>query len=195
MTPPGDGFLAAFVAAFAHGLRAADARRPVSKTYRPGTGPHTEDQQIRLAVQALRERGIEVRVALGVPYPSAPRQKCDIVIEADEPWHIEAKLFRPAGDNGKLNDQNLNHILSPFDADRSLLTDCRKLRGAGWPGRIAVLVIAYHWPERPFLPVATAFECLARAEGPIGPRVSYCFDGLIHPHHASGGVHAWEVLR
>jgi hypothetical protein len=51
-----------------------------------------------------------------VPYPNAPRQKCDLLISPNEgqPWAIEVKMLRFMGDNGKPNDNMLMHILSPL---------------------------------------------------------------------------------
>jgi len=99
-----------FAEAFAAAIKAADAKAPQYRTYRPGIGRHGEDDQVR---PALAEFG-SARFRSFIPYPSAPRQKCDFAFHGEgRPWFIEAKLFRPAGDNGKLNDQNLNHLLSP----------------------------------------------------------------------------------
>lgn len=42
-------------------------------------------------------------------------------------WAIEVKMTRPKGHYAKLNDIALKDILSPYDADRSVLTDTVKL--------------------------------------------------------------------
>ena len=91
--------------------------------------------------------------------------------------------------------QNLNHLLSPYDADRSALTDCRKLRGFGLSWTTLILVIADQWAARPFLPAQLASERLASAEGPLRGPYEARFDGLCHPHHTNGVVVSWEVLR
>lgn len=185
-----------FAGAFAAAIVAADAKQPAAKRWKPGLGPHDEDEQVGLAVTHLTSSLDGIAAERAVPYPNSPRQKCDLALrfESGERWFVEAKLFRPAGDNGKLNDQNIGHLLSPYDADRSALTDCRKLRLSGFEGRKFILVIAYHWDARPFAPARAAFETLAAAEGPIGPRYEAPFSDLVHPHHASGCVAMWEVL-
>ena len=48
-------------------------------------------------------------------------------------WAIEAKMLRMFGDNGKLNDNMLMHVLSPYPAHRSALTDCGKLAHSNRP--------------------------------------------------------------
>ena len=40
-------------------------------------------------------------------------------------------MMRLMGDNGKPNDNILTHILSPYPAQRSAITDCRKLAASG----------------------------------------------------------------
>jgi len=184
---------ASFAAAFATALQMADAKAPQFRTYRCGIGPHAEDDQVRLALAELAEGPLLFTTF--IPYPTAPRQKCDFAVhDIDGSAFIEAKLFRPAGDNGKVNDANLNHLLSPYEADRSALTDCRKLRRSGFDGRRFVLVIAYDWPARPFGPARAAFERLARADGPMSEGFEAPFTGLMHPHHSHGSVVVWEVL-
>jgi hypothetical protein len=43
-------------------------------------------------------------------------------------WAIEVKMLRFMGDNGKLNDNIVMHILSPYPEHRSALTDCTNTR-------------------------------------------------------------------
>jgi hypothetical protein len=76
-----------------------------------------------------------------VPYPAASRQHCDWCLGSPPSWEcaIEAKMLRLFGDNGKLNDNMLMHILSPYPAPRSALTDCGKLAGSGLAGRKAMM--------------------------------------------------------
>jgi hypothetical protein len=182
-----------FCSAFAVAIATADALAPRFKTYSPGIGPHSEDEQVRLAAGSLQfDHAVFER---GIPDVSSARQRCDLRISlTEESWFIEFKLFLSLGDNGKLNDQNLNHLLSPYDNDRSLLTDCRKLRLSGFDGRKFVAVIAYEAEQRPFMPACTAFETLARSEGNLGARVEEKFNGLLHPVHSHGCFVMWEVL-
>jgi hypothetical protein len=63
-------------------------------------------------------------VQTGVPYPNAPRQKCDLLISPSEgrSWAIEVKMLRFMGDNGKPNDNMLMHILSPYPQGSGVLS-------------------------------------------------------------------------
>jgi hypothetical protein len=133
--------------------------------------------------------------ATNVPYVATPRRRCDLCL-GDAPnweWAMEVKLLRLRGDNGKPNDNMLMHILSPYDEHRSALTDCRKLRESGLPGRKAIVIYGFTTTEWPIEIAIDAFETLARARQRIGVRVSAYFDKLVHPIHNSGGVFAWEL--
>ena len=150
------GDLESIVADFAAGLKAADSRRPHAvnarsgQPYSPGIGPHTEVQTIRLVVDELlvaygpRYTG---QISLEVPYPAAPRSKCDLCLgqPPDWDWAIEVKMLRLMGDNGKPNDNILMHLLSPYAQHRSALTDCTKLLNSGLRGRKAILIYGYDY--------------------------------------------------
>ena len=56
-------------------------------------------------------------------------------------------MLRLMGDNGKPNDNMLMHILSPYPNNRSALTDCVKLLESGLPGRKAVVIYGFDYPE------------------------------------------------
>jgi hypothetical protein len=127
----------------ADGAAAADRVRPVAvshrsgASYRPGIGPHTESQTVKLVMATLADAFPDryQRYGLGVRSTDGSRQACDLCL--GEPpgwdWAIEVKMLRLMGDNGKANDNILTHILSPYPAHRSALTDCDKL---GWLARI-----------------------------------------------------------
>jgi hypothetical protein len=113
-----------FVSDFASGLKSADSRRPQAinvrskKPFQPGIGPHTESETVALAISEMRSidpLGYDRRLHTGVPYPDNPRQKCDVCVGLKRPWQwaIEVKMLRMLGDNGKVNDNILMHILSP----------------------------------------------------------------------------------
>jgi hypothetical protein len=199
--PP--NFLAAFVADFADGLKAADAKQPQAvnqrseKIFQPGIGPHTEAQTVRLVLEEMRARepAQYSSVHLGVPYPNERRQKCDLAIRLDsEDWFIEVKMWRILGDNGKPNDNILMHILSPYSQHRSALTDCDKLLRSGFKGRTAILIYGYEAPGWPLSLAIDAFEALARTRTHLSERCAASFDGLLHPIHRSGVVYGWELL-
>jgi hypothetical protein len=129
-TTPGGLVLEQFVADFARGLAAADARRPQARNARsgqpflPGIGPHTEAQTIELAMAelSLQQPSMYSLYRRDVPYPNMPRQLCDLVLQYEPGqavWALEFKLLRLAGDNGKPNDNMLMHLLSPYASHRS----------------------------------------------------------------------------
>ncbi len=134
-------------------------------------------------------------VAFGINYPNISRQKCDLSIsQGTDELFIECKLLRMLGDNGKLNDNMLMHILSPYPQHRSALTDCEKLRTSGFEGRKAVLIFGYEGDDWPLEPAITAFELLAGRDELLGTRHSATYSGLCHPVHQSGAVYLWEIL-
>jgi hypothetical protein len=182
---------------FAAGMMLADARAPTWGGYRPGLGPHTEVQTVALVMAELAPTHPAQygAVQTGVPYPTASRQKCDLVISPSDgrSWAVEVKMLRFIGDNGKPNDNMLMHILSPYPKHRSALTDCQKLVGSGFEQPYALLIYGYDYDEWPMEPAVEAFEQLARCRVQLGPRHFARFDGLIHPVHQRGGVFVWEI--
>ncbi len=192
------------VADFAVGIKNADARRPQAvnvrskKRFRPGIGPHSEAQTVELVMAELtgfKPSTYANRYGLGVPYPEAPRQKCDLCLgrPGEWEWAVEVKMLRILGDNGKANDNILMHIFSPYPAHRSALTDCSKLASTSLARRRAVLIYGYHADEWPLDPAIEAFEVLATRNVHLGACQRASFSGLVHPVHASGQVYAWEL--
>lgn len=146
---------------------------------------------------SLKPRAYAGRVGLGVPYPEASRQKCDLCLGYPPAWEwaLEIKMLRILGDNGKANDNILMHIFSPYSAHRSAVTDCTKLAASGLGRRRGILIYGYDADDWPLEPAIAAFEVLATGSTPLGPRQQASFDGLVHPVHASGQVYAWELLN
>lgn len=197
--------LATLVNDFAHCLELADAKCPQAinvrskKPFRPGIGPHTEAQSIRLIAAELALFApfrYQHRIAMGIPYPESPRQKCDLCIGGAPQWEwaVEVKMLRLLGDNGKLNDNILMHILSPYPQHRSALTDCLKLSASCLGNSKAILIYGFEHTEWPLELAIEAFEVLARSKVEIGPRCSAVFEGLVHPIHSRGKVFAWELI-
>jgi hypothetical protein len=200
-----ESFLGQFVPDFAKGIRIADSRRPQAvglrsgTTYQAGIGPHSEAQTIQLVMNELSvlEPKRYTAHGLNIPYPAAPRLACDICLGHPPQWDwwIEAKLLRLLGDNGKLNDNMVMHILSPYPEHRSALTDCGKLLRGDPGGKKGVLIFGYDSDRWPMDPAIEAFEALARTFGfQLSERVTSPFDGLTHPVHQRGRVFAWEVV-
>jgi len=97
------------------------------------------------------------------------------------------------GDNGKPNANMLMHILSPYPADRSALTDCLKLASSSLGRRHAVVIYGFDFEEYPMEPAIAAFETLAHERVRLSQRFTASFADLVHPVHRQGAVHAWEL--
>jgi hypothetical protein len=189
---------------FADGVKLADSRRPVavnSRTkvaFQAGVGPHSETETVRLVMKELAQIRPELykQYRVGVAYPDGGRQKCDLCfgLSPDWEWAIELKMLRLLGDNGKLNDNMLMHILSPYPQHRSALTDCEKLANSGLNGRKAVMIYAFEAAGFPAEPTIRAFESLARDRVSLSLRLSASFKNLVHPVHTQGSVVGWEIL-
>jgi hypothetical protein len=198
--------LADFVSDFARGISLADARLPIAtnvrskELFRPGIGPHSESETVRLVLaelEAAKSQEYRGRFALGVPYVSTPRRRCDLCLglSSGYEWAIEAKMVRLLGDNGKLNDNILMHVFSPYPEHRSALTDCDKLLASGLGLRKAILIYGYDSADWPLELAIDAFEQLASHRANLGRRHSAAFRELIHPIHRSGAVFAWEISQ
>ena len=196
--------LATIVDDFALCMKLADARQPQAvnirskEPFQAGIGQHSESQVVKLvsAEMALYRPSLYGdSIVTGVPYPELPRQKCDFCIGRAPSWEwaIEVKMLRFLGDNGKLNDNILMHILSPYPEHRSALTDCTKLSGSQLGHSKAILIYGYEHEDWPLEPAIEAFEILASAKAGLGPRYEAGFDGLIHPIHARGRTFGWEL--
>jgi hypothetical protein len=103
-------------------------------------------------------------------------------------------MLRLMGDNGKPNDNMLMHILSPYPADRSALTDCSKLITSGLGERKAIIIYGFDYPGLPMDPAIQAFETLARSKVTLGTRAATNYSDLVHPVHSAGRVFGWELL-
>jgi len=185
-------------------IKRIDSRRPQAANartgvlYQPGIGPHPETQAVSLIVGELA--GLEAqrygtRLHTGIPYPGGSRQKCDLCIGTHRGWEwaLEIKMLRLMRDNGKPNDNMLIHILSPYPADRSALTDCSKLLASGLGERQAIIIYGSDYPGLPMDPAIEAFETLATTKVKLGPRATASYSELIHPVHTTGRVFGWEL--
>ncbi len=128
-----------------------------------------------------------------VPYPAQPRTRCDLILAGEPGWAVEVKMLRLMGDNGKPNDNMLMHILSPYPAHRSALTDCSKLLQSGFPERKAIVVFGYDYDDLPTDPAIDAFTTLAARHVVLEAVPPAHFADLIHPVHRRGRVFGWEV--
>ena len=181
-------------------VKVVDAEMPVARNKRSGVpfaaglGPHSEAETFNLIVREAERAHPDayLSVATSVPYPNAPRQRCDLKLTTRTAMlYVEGKLLRLKGDNGKPNDNMLMHILSPYPHHRSALTDCIKLSKSGFDGQKAVVILGYDYPDIPLEPAILAFEKLA--SGMIGQRSESPFEALCHSVHCCGKVMAWLV--
>jgi hypothetical protein len=186
---------------FACALKLADSKGPQAcsfrsgRKYQPGIRPHSEDVAVDLVLAELRsnhpERYNTLRVR--VPYPNS-RQKCDLVWGHGSQWAIEVKMARFSGDNGKPDDTSIKDILSPYDQDRSAISDCVKLTQSPLGDHKAVLIYGFDDKRRPLKTMVDAFEILANSRVRLGLRIEQRFDSFIHPVFSSGIVFAWEIF-
>jgi len=102
-------------------------------------------------------------------------------------------MLRLMGDNGKVNDNMLMHILSPYPQHRSAVTDTRKLVRSGFTGQKALLIFAYEYPDFPSQPAIDAFESLSRQLRKHQRRSIAAISGLIHPIHTGATVYGWDI--
>jgi hypothetical protein len=108
-------------------------------------------------------------------------------------WAIEVKMLRLMGDNGKLNDNMVTHILSPYPAQRSALTDCTKLVASPLGTQKAIVIYGYDYSGWPMDPAIEAFETLASKQVKLASHAVASFDRLIHPVHQCGRVFGWQL--
>jgi hypothetical protein len=190
--------LEAFIYDFARGLERADAKRPQSKGWQPGIGPHDEEAVINLVMNELVEADPEryATHAREVSY-GAGSQRCDLCLGSPpHSWALEFKALRMLGDRGIVvqGRDDVSRILSPYPQQRSALTDCVKLAGSGLADRRGIVVYAYDFEQYPMESVIDAFELLAVRRVTLGQRYRADFEGLIHPVHRRGAVFGWELL-
>ena len=189
--------LADFVHDFEAALTAVDGRRPVftsrtGRTYQPGRGPHSEDRAVDLILEEMKNTNPHAygQLVCRVPYARS-RLMCDVVLPNE--WMIEVKMARFYGDNNKPDDTSLKDLLSPFDVDRSALTDCTKLAAADGPAQKAIVIYGFDAPSRPLTLAIEAFETLARKSVRLSARITAAYSGLVHPVFQQGAVFGWDV--
>lgn len=161
------------------------------RIFQPGIGPHPEDRAVDLVLADLKASApaLYTDAQVRVPYP-ASRQKCDLLLGE---WAIEIKMARPNGDNGKPDDTSIKDILSPYESDRSAVSDAVKLAGTTLAARKAVVIYGFECPRRPLIAIIEAFEVLASRRTVLGPRCYAPLGSLCHPVHQAGAVFGWEV--
>lgn len=91
-------------------------------------------------------------ISTGVPYPEPGfRGACDLILSSDgQPldspeWAIEVKHVSFCGDNGIRNDFAVQKMLSPYQKDRSLIHDIKRLQRTRLARRKAVLGYCFNY--------------------------------------------------
>lgn len=102
-------------------------------------------------------------------------------------------MARFKGDNGKLDDTAVKDLLSPYESDRSALTDTVKLARSGFPCRKAILIYGFEFDDRPLELAVAGFEVLARERLNLGAQHQAAMGPLVHPVHSAGLVFAWAI--
>ena len=179
-----------------------DASRPSAKNkrtgvaFQPGLGPFSEEKTFELILEEAKRADAQWlnQLAYSVPYPANSKHKCDIRVTTPQgDLFVEGKLLRLKGDNGKPNDNMLMHILSPYPQHHSALSDCIRLKGSGFLGTKAIVIVGYSYSDLPLEPAVAAFETLAKALVTLGKRHEASFSGLCHPVQREGKVIAWQI--
>lgn len=188
-----------FVRDFAEAMVTADSlglsAQGRNRQYRPGIGPHSEPQAIRLTIEQMKALHPNRYHSLTPEalYPGS-NQKCDLVWSTPtNDWAIEVKMIRFRGDNGKLADLSVQDILSPYADDHSALSDCLKLTSSAFRAQLAIIVYGFEDQERPLDVIIDAFEVLASHYVHLGSRCEALMPNLIHPVHSSGRVFGWTL--
>ena len=190
-----------FVQDFASSLERIDKIVPPAKNvrtgekYERGIGPYQEKLLIEHIVKDLKKHHFTAyeKLETEVKYPQ-DRKRCDIVLNNN--LFIEVKAVRKMRNNGAHEEFLVNHILSPYEADKSFLTDTKKLLSSGFQGQKAVLMYGYDYKEFPIDLILGCFELLAKKYFcKILEKYEYSFDGLIHPIHKKGKVKGYLISK
>ena len=188
-----------FVQDFATSMERIDKIVPPAKNtrtgeeYDRGIGPYQEKLLIEHIVTDLKKSNSTTyeKLETEVKYPH-DRKRCDIVLNQN--LFVEVKAVRKMRNNGVHEEFLVNHILSPYEADKSFLTDTQKLLGSGFEGQKAVLMYGYDYKEFPIDLILGCFELLAdKYFCKILDKYEYSFDGLIHPIHKKGKVKGYLI--
>ena len=192
------GHLQRLVDDFSAALKNVDSRRPQSKKWQPGIGPHDETAVVRLVAEEMAciDSELYSNYELEVQY-SDSKDRCDYCIGTKPRFDfaIEIKALRMLGDKGFVPQgrDSVSKILSPYPKDKSSITDCTKLIQGNLSDCSIILIYAYDAPNHPMLDLIECFEVLAQRVVNLGPRHSSPFTDLVHPVHKDGAIFAWEV--
>jgi hypothetical protein len=180
-------------------LKAVDSTNPREGNFKPGIGPHKEDNVRDFALRYLRnhqdgETANYFDHAGSVQYPGR-REMCDLVIPNQ--WAIELKLLRPFGDNDKEAEHWSNKIIHPYYGNKSAVGDVLKLRDSEFNTGKAIVLFAYEHnePRIDLEPTLKTFEniCTQLHQINLGTRITEERRGLVHPTFSVLKVIGWEI--
>ncbi len=183
---------------FAAGLLAADGKKPRAGRYFPGIGPHHETDVVALVLaEMLAHKPAAYSGALAeAAYPDGLR-RCDLCLGPGDTWEwaIEIKASRALRNNGNAEPAHLKQLLSPYESDRSLVTDCVKVTDFAPARHHAVLMYGYDYAAFPLSEMVGAVRSGLKLRCNVLEEASAPFDGLVHPHHQRGVVYGWRVTN
>ena len=167
-------------------LKEFDSTKPIhNKKYKPGIGPFGEPQIVKEIKERLKSKGINSNIQI----------KPDMSIGKE--WAIEFKIVRPFGDNGKEAENWSVRLLHPYEGNKSLLGDCRKLKSLSNYQKKASIILAYesNKTEIELEPLIKSFEILSSQVMNINlsKRIEQIRKGLVHPVHQIVRVIGWEI--
>jgi hypothetical protein len=183
---------------------AVDAR--TTGQYGDGLGSETEERQVELLLEHLREVNDRYRgVDREVPYPDGSG-RCDLVLPDGTP--VEVKLIRYWRASGDPEPTMYAHVFSSFHSN-TLLTDAVRLRESAFEAPYGLLGLFYaraeddpetveSLPER-YTAGDVAEKVVHEVEYWYDTDASVCrisrsrFDGLRHVVHGRGAVVSWFV--
>jgi hypothetical protein len=187
--------LTQIVADFATGFLRADAARPQSK-YGSGLAPRSEIDVVARVLAEMRSVAPQRYASSGqeLAFPGSD-ERADLWIGDPLDWVIEVKMARAY--HGKvgagLDATALKDVISPWDCDRSAVTDAAKLATSAFWCRRAVLIYGFDYDGAPLGELIDCFELVAQRRAVLSGRAVAPLPSLVHPVHSRGAVYAWEV--
>ncbi len=184
-----------FVEHFAKSMEIIDKTLPAAvnvktkKPYQRGIGPYQEKLLVKHVTNDMKTRNPELwsNITLEENYPNERYKSCDVVINNN--FFIEIKAIRKMRDNGTQEEFLVNHILSPYENDKSFLTDTKKLLNSDFEGEKAVVFYGYDYEVAPMDIIVGCYELIAEKYFcKFKETYEQSFDGLIHPIHQRGKV-------
>jgi hypothetical protein len=182
---------------FADALKAVDSTYPVEGNFRPGIGPHKEDNLRAMILSNLKGKEGKKQEYLNATtrlYPES-REMCDVVIP--DKWAIELKLLRPFGDNDKESEHWSSKLTHPYYGNKSAVGDALKLVASNFQENKAIILFSFEHasPKIDTEPAIKTFELILSNIFNIKfkPRLIAERRELVHPTFQVLKVIGWEL--